>query len=353
MLLDAARPPLNKGGTERGESLLPRRAAGTRLPDPPVTSQQPLLPSLPPSLPRRGERPGLPPGRARPPRGPAPLRPPAAPAPRRRLRPVRAASAASGAGAVPGPVASILGPVRSSPACRALAPPRASGPWRAAAAGRAPPAAPRSRPLSPGRRWRGLEGQSGGEAAASARAALPPSLPALPAGPRPPLAPHLAAAGLRCAKGGRGSLAPLSPARRAPRSGPAHAPLPGPGAGAAARGPPGWRLSARPGLAQSAMSGSGCRRRLLCGGCFRLGSGLAGRSRRTALPSRCRLLGRARTGARRREGQPRALSASAARAWDCGRPSCHISPTSRLEKASEISESSLWPNTALSSRPGH
>lgn len=166
--------------------------------------------------------------------------------------------------------------------------------------GRAPPAAPLSRPpcswaaaaAGPGRTKR----RGGGGFSAGRATSFPPRGPPCPARQPPPAAgsPRGRGAGaeLRDAGGKRGSLAPLSHARRAPSSGPAGwrrspcpcppFPGPGPGAGAAARvSPRGGGSRHGRGWAQSAMSGSGRRRRLLCGGggFFRLSSCLAGRSR--------------------------------------------------------------------------
>lgn len=148
----------------------------------------------PRSLARRGLRPAfLPRPNAASPRPSCTARPTSStrgtrdPAPQRRPPPGGAASAASGAGAEPRArrLHFGAGAARSSPACRALAPPPASGPWRAAAAGRRPLLPSLGLPAPGRRRRRGLEGQSGGEAAL-ARAALPPSHPTARPAPQPP-----------------------------------------------------------------------------------------------------------------------------------------------------------------------
>lgn len=210
------------------------------------------LSATPPAT--RGLRPVLPPGRARPPRfQAAPLRPPPLPRTQRPNGGLRATP-------LPEPEQSPPPPFWDRRGSELTCMPgtcTATGEWAmAGCGGRAPPAAPSSRPpccwaaAGPGRTKR--------RGAASARAALPPSLPARP---RPPPT-HLAGAagpGPSCAtRAGRGPLAPLCHARRAPRGGPAHAPLPAPEAGtAAARCSPGGGSLRGRGWAQSAMSGPG------------------------------------------------------------------------------------------------
>lgn len=167
----------------------------------------------------------------------------------------------------------------SSPACRALAPPRASGPWRAAAAGRRPLLPPLGLPAA-GRRRRGLEGQSGGERLQRGPRSLLPS-------PRGPARRRLTSLGPRgrAARRGRGALSPSAALPCPPGS--SRRPCPCPPFPLSKRG---RRLFGAPRVAAPCAAGlrAPCRapggrrrRRLLCGGgFFRLSSGPVGRSRR-------------------------------------------------------------------------
>lgn len=188
----------------------------------------------------------------------------------------------------------------------------ATGEWAmAGCGGRAPPAAPFSRPPCSWAATAAGPGRTKRRGAASARAVLPPllsplflSVPFLPSPrgppcpappPARPLPTHLADVGLgpSCEAGGRDAdpSAALLPCLPGSSQRPCPCPVSRCRRGGGCSEPP--RGGGSRGWAQSAMSGSGSRRRrrrwrLLCGGggFFRLSSGLAGRSRRRTGPRR-------------------------------------------------------------------